>query len=603
MLRQRSSRVTDFLDFFQCVSFERFFQISHRTHKIMSEQLKTEKLRELSQPDAILEQNIYVDALSEYLRLGGTPMDAVSALSESYIGLPSMCNITAQAANSIGLQSQTIMRDAIREMLKERFDPKRCDALFMNSENQVAPEWLDTIIQDPHWRQTIYELIEQYPRCSFLNFAVLRIVEAGYSDEIANLKTASTYIKIYNIILGDTLSKLVQQDDLTFDEQLPDLVRICCEREETYLYAQILIQKIRENYQGLPLMRLSKELEKAAIRRGQNAFVEILRVYTMNAPLQLSGSLKAIHGTRQVTPGDIMTLYKLYTSPNPPPAHFICDFDLIYILLKAVYIPNSGPILKPDIVEKTIFLIAYAVCVKDASPSEHQNAEVSRVSNILKELHKALKDDNTKGANFTGAMSTILSAIRLPIASMVILLWIEHIAIHTQYFETYFRTSETPIPHLLLDEIAHRHPLQQSFVFETIKNCLSHQYQNFAPEIHMALQKSWIDRLLYLVQLHYTKPVMNFMKGVGRELDDSLIVHFVNKVLRMAQPPYSIEFVEDMVDVITPIVDVLNLMKPVQQAIDQFFDEASTSSEPMNEGLEAKIDFIRRKNKQKTSMK
>lgn len=47
----------------------------------------------------------------------------------------------------------------------------------------------------------------------------------------------------------------------------------------------------------------------------------------------------------------------------------------------------------------------------------------------------------------------------------------------------------------------------------------------------MTLQRTWVDRMLYLVQLHYTLPVLKYFGGVGRELDDSLIVHFVKKVI------------------------------------------------------------------------
>jgi hypothetical protein len=127
----------------------------------------------LSQTDAILEQNIYTDALSEYLKLGGAPMDAVNLLSESYIGIPSMCNATAKSVDSIGLSSDIILRKAIRHQLKNRFDPQRCDEFFMQLNDQMAPEWLDVILEDIHWRQTFYELLEKYPNCVFLNFAIL----------------------------------------------------------------------------------------------------------------------------------------------------------------------------------------------------------------------------------------------------------------------------------------------------------------------------------------------------------------------------------------------------------------------------------------------
>ena len=46
----------------------------------------------------------------------------------------------------------------------------------------------------------------------------------------------------------------------------------------------------------------------------------------------------------------------------------------------------------------------------------------------------------------------------------------------------------------------------------------------------MALERTWVDRMLYLVQLNYTLPVLKYFEGPGRELDDSLTLHFVKKV-------------------------------------------------------------------------
>jgi hypothetical protein len=118
-------------------------------------------------------------------------MDAVNLLSASYIGIPSMCNATAVSVDSlVALSSDTIMRRAIRHQLKDRFDPKRCDEFFMRTSNdQMAPEWLDVLIKDSHWRQTMYELLEKYPSCQFLNFAVL-----------VRLRITPLYFDIYLII-------------------------------------------------------------------------------------------------------------------------------------------------------------------------------------------------------------------------------------------------------------------------------------------------------------------------------------------------------------------------------------------------------------------
>lgn len=56
----------------------------------------------------------------------------------------------------------------------------------------------------------------------------------------------------------------------------------------------------------------------------------------------------------------------------------------------------------------------------------------------------------------------------------------------TEYFETYFRSTEVPLPMLLLDEIAERQPAQQPLVFQVIKNCLPRRYTGFAHELHVS---------------------------------------------------------------------------------------------------------------------
>ncbi|CEP14521.1 hypothetical protein [Parasitella parasitica] len=524
----------------------------------------------LSQTDAILEQNIYTDALSEYLKLGGAPMDAVNLLSESYIGIPSMCNATAKSVDSIGLSSDTIMRKAIRHQLMNRFDPQRCDEFFMQLNDQMSPEWLDLILEDVHWRRTFYELLEKHPNCVFLNFAIHRIAEAGHDKEIAKLRTASTYVKVYNLILNDALSELAQKDNVEFDDDLPSLVRVCCEREDTYLYVQILLRRLADEFGATPFTRLRRELEIAAKKKGNMTIVDVIHTHISDAPVELSKTIKSIMNSPNITPGDLVALKRFYASENPPAARHLCDYDLILKMLTALYVPQHGSLLRQDLVDDVTFLIAYATTMNDTKPRTEQQGDIHKVQSILKDLYISLAN-KTEVGSITGAMKYIISAIRFPIGSMGVLMWIEYMAMHTAYFETYFRTKETPVLLLILDEIASRHQLQQPVVFKVIQECIKHKTDIFAPEIQLALQRTWVDRMLYLVQLNYTIPVLKYFCGAGRDLDDSLIVHFVKKLLRMAQAPYSVLFVRYTISIIEPLVENLVLIKDVQQLVVHFF--------------------------------
>ncbi|KAI8083817.1 TH1 protein [Thamnidium elegans] len=548
----------------------------------------------LSRKDAILEQNIYTDALSEYLNLGGLPMDAVNLLSESYLGLPSMCNATSISVDSIGLNSHKILRKAIRQQLKNRFDPNRCDKYFMQLETHTAPQWLDVLIQDPHWRETMYELLEKYPSSSFLNFAILRIAEAGHEREIAKLRTASTYVKVYNLILEDALTELVVKDDSEFDQDIPKLVRVCCEREDTYLYAQTLLGRLYDEFGATPFTRLRRELESAARNRGNHVFVDFLHSHVSHAPIDLSRTIKSLMNSTNITPGDLISLKRFYSCENPPATMYLCDYDLIIKMLKSLYVPHDGLLLRADMVDDVTYLISYATTINDTKPKLQQKDDVFKVQLVLKDLYTCLST-KTEVGSITGAMKYIISAIRFPIGSMGVLLWIEYMAIQTAYFETYFRTKETPSLLLILDEISDRHQLQQAIVFDVIKRCIKHKTDTFAPEFQLALQRTWVDRMLYLVQLNYTLPVLKYFSGVGRELDDSLIVHFVKKVLRMASAPYTVTFVEHMVHIVEPLIENLTLIKDVQQLVVDFLEEALDGSEPMTEKLKQSMISIIRK--------
>ncbi|KAF7725707.1 Negative elongation factor C/D [Apophysomyces ossiformis] len=528
-----------------------------------------------------MEQDIYSGVLSEYLKEGGDPTEAVNILSESYIGVPSMCNLTAESANFVGLNSQTILLNAVRQMLTQKFDPKRCDALFMKNDDQTPPEWLDAIVQDTHWRQTIYELMEMHPRSVFLNFVVLRIAESGYASEVSALKTASIYVKIYNYILGNSIAEKVSADDLELKDSLPEFLKLCCEREETYLYAQLLIRKLYDEFNGLPFLKLARQLENAAARRGHSQFVEHLRTYMSDAPLQLSKAFNAILSKQAVTPGDVMVIHRFYTSSNPPASRYICNYEFI------------GHQLDQDMLERVIYIIAYATTFKESSPKEDQKEKIDKVCTTLKALHGALKDP--KGVNFRGSLPTIVQSRKIPIASLAILHWIEHLSLRTPYYETYYRTSVTPLPHLLLDEIANENPLQQPVVFEIVKRCLLHDYQNFAPEILMTLRTNWIDRLLNLVALDFTMPVLKFMKEIGPELDRSLSVHFVKNLLEIAKPPCSAAFIEYFADIVASIPQMSTSNQSVQEAVDVFFEEAISSSDGLSAEIKAKVARARQR--------
>ncbi|KAF9202061.1 Negative elongation factor C/D [Haplosporangium sp. Z 27] len=180
-------------------------------------------------PDSILEPKIF-ETIAAFIKEGGQPLLLVNALSNSYVGMPEMCNLMSGWARDFDLDPVEIMQEVLKEQLMERFDPESVDKDFMTGSG--TPDWLLVMIQHPFWRSVIYELSEKHQKCALLNFAIQRISDAGYQGEIASVATASTFVNVFSGVLLDSLDKLREEDDVGLLDRLPDLVTATCINSE-----------------------------------------------------------------------------------------------------------------------------------------------------------------------------------------------------------------------------------------------------------------------------------------------------------------------------------------------------------------------------------
>lgn len=257
-------------------------------------------------------------------------------------------------------------------------------------------------MQEPHWRQMIYRLLEKHPRSEFLNTAVVRMAQAGYGNEVSQLKTTANHSEILNLVLTNTFLNVMTKDDVEVDETVEDFTNLCTEQEHVYIYVQLLLWRLKNKYSDISMTRLTKALERMASRKGQYVHtpkrstrtdairsqetVDFLSNYLSEGPPELKKSLQSIKQTRRVIPSDIITVHRLYSAEHPPPLSFIRDFDLISMwsgkkdclkltccldfFLEAVYVPSATVTLRNDTVEQIIYLIAHATEFDDVSPKE-----------------------------------------------------------------------------------------------------------------------------------------------------------------------------------------------------------------------------------------
>ncbi|KAF9090177.1 Negative elongation factor C/D [Mortierella sp. AD031] len=494
-------------------------------------------------PDSILEPKIY-ETIASFIKEGGKPLMLV------------MCNIMSGWAREFDIDPVDVMQEVLKEQLMERFDPESVDRDFTSGSGSESREWLLIMIQHPFWRSVIYELSEKHQKCALLNFAIKRISDAGYQGEIASVATASTFVNVFSGVLLESLDKLREEDDVGLLEKLPDLIKICCQNEHTYLFTQILLFRLMKTDRGLPLKRISKELESGVLERfNKPPLVSILRMLLAGASSAVASAISAILQSRSPSPGDIMQLHRAYTSGDPPSSYFLRDPDFFEIMLSSIFVPKGG-VVKQDHKDKYLWLIAYAASVHESDDNMvPDTTEVQPTYEALVALEDTLSR-RTAGTDVTPILSNLLAAIETPVASMALLYWIQFVITETSYIETYFRSHEVPVPLLLMEEMAFKHPLQQSAVFATLVNFFEAPLE-LNPEIMMTYRKSILERMIYLMQLNYAMPVLDYIRARARKMDQSLSMHFVKRVLEMVCGPYSKKFIEGMGQMIQEIVEVI----------------------------------------------
>jgi hypothetical protein len=67
------------------------------------------------------------------------------------------------------------------------------------------------------------------------------------------------------------------------------------------------------------------------------------------------------------------------------------------------------------------------------------------------------------------------------------------------------------------------------------------------------LRKNILDTMIYVMECGCVIPVLNRIKRWTSKIDQSLLRHFVIKVLEMISPPFSNEFVHKFLDIINSL--------------------------------------------------
>ncbi|CAG8779443.1 10021_t:CDS:2, partial [Racocetra persica] len=164
---------------------------------------------------------------------------------------------------------------------------------------------------------------------------------------------------------------------------------------------------------------------------------------------------------------------------------------------------------------------------------------------------------------FNAIVQDLLVYIDTPIASMATIFWIKYILRETSYYEKHFKTSEVPLPHYILEEIAFRHQYQRFHVFNAYKAELESS-NRFTPEVMVYGPSETINGT-------YGLPCSDWIRNASNVVYRKKSQQVRRKVISACGPPYSEEFYISMLKLIEYAKIQLDSQIDTRPMIVQFF--------------------------------
>ncbi|XP_035680299.1 negative elongation factor D-like [Branchiostoma floridae] len=523
--------------------------------------VQQECLEAFGNRDYIMEPGIF-NMLQRYFQHGGAPEQVIDLLSTNYTAVAQMVNVLAEWLILTGMKPtevQDMVEDHLKELVLKHFDPKKADTIF--SEEGETPAWLEEMIAHPKWRSLFYKLAEDYPECLMLNFTIKLISDAGYQGEITSVSTASQQVEVFSRVLRTSLTNLLEGGEEGLEKNLPEIIKMVCHGEHTYLYSQALLQYLKEEEGGSAVRRISQELQKAAKDLGRDVTEMTLALGKASSYPRACQALACMLSRNALNPADITVLFKMYSGNNPPPVEVIRSPLFFELFMQALFKPGSK--LNPEHKPKYIYLLAYAASVHE---TWKKNKRTAIAKDELKSTSQAIERATNlcckERSEVVAELGTLYSCIRVPVVAMGVLRWIDWTVSEPSYFK--LLTDHTPIHLALLDEISTCHPLLHPHVLKFLIRLLETTYPDLDVLVQLELKKTLLDRMVHLLSRGYVVPIIQYIKGcIDRgDTDISLIRHFVTEVIDIIAPPYSSEFVQLFLPIIENEAITGNLRTP-----------------------------------------
>eukprot|EP00054_Salpingoeca_dolichothecata_P021433 m.137200 g.137200 ORF g.137200 m.137200 type:complete len:919 (-) comp23983_c0_seq1:198-2954(-) len=529
---------------------------------VVDKKLKYEQ--QLSAPDAIMDTNVF-STLAGYLQEDGSPEELIRMLSDNYVGFAQMSNLLHDWLLIAGEDNESVnelVEENIKTLIFEHFDEQRANSIF--DDDAPTPTWLAELITFSPWRNVLYQLSEQRRECLMLNFAIKRISDAGYLSEIASVPIVANQLSVFSNVLTSLICALSRKQE---PQQVADFARMACTGQHTYLFTQgVLTVAGQETDNPAFFTRLKQEIQAQAHQKGHNVLAYELLINGANQYPSLATSLTAIHKQGHITPDDIDPIYTLFASsvseedlpetfplPPPPPSPSsyanepVPPVDMLRVpvlfdlLIKKLF--TAGKPVDKAHRHKYLFILAFA-----ASVDPHAELPTQALRGTIEALDKTLEICDV-GRLDASSVADLCKQLSFPVACMGLCQWLRTTMAHPNFFSN-FSKQNLPPHFCLLDEMACLHPSLREPVFNVLI-FLYHHPHRLDPLVAVDVKRALLNRLIFLLSLGLVLPVLAFVADIADKTDLSLLLHFITQVTSIVEEPFSVEFLQPMVDLIT----------------------------------------------------
>ena len=349
----------------------------------------------------------------------------------------------------------------------------------------------------------------------------------------------------------------MNDDQLSFF--MPEVVKMCCNTEQTYFYSQVLLsQLISKQEKAYNLRKIVQQLRDAAIEKEHNLVIKIqlLLDSELDKYSGTSEGLSNIFLAKKTNFADISKIEKEYTLYSPPPS-FLRDPTFLNLLINELFDPKTN--IHPKNVPKYLFLLAYASIwtleeqVEGGEEGEKREKEKrekekrERVKETVEALQNAFEicKKNLFGLELQKALPLLSSNLQKhTIVCKGVIKWIEVSLTQTESSSSI--SLSLPYLLLLLRFIFFHHPLLRPQLLHITQEAFEQERSSMDALASINFRKKLLKTLLYFLRCGHVLPVLSSVERLSQKHDPSLIRFFLSMLLQIIQPPFSPPFLHKL---------------------------------------------------------